>query len=589
MPQPLISDYAFLSDCRSSALVSRDGSVDWLCWPRFDSPSLFGGVLDPEAGSWSIAPDGEYTVERQYLPGTLILQTRFRTEGGVALLEDWMHRGSRLALCRRITMEEGEMAFVSICHPRPDYARMDTRWEQQLDYWRCATQDHSLFLDGFPSDTGDGSGVLRYEFSLPAGEHHSFSLGWKRPGPSDVSHSYDVTADYWERWSGDLQLPERYAEACRDSALVLKGLQYEPSGSIIAAATTSLPESIGGERNWDYRYSWLRDATFTLYALRSVGKTTEGQSWVDWVLSCAVRNNHRDLAIMYGIDGESNGELHEQELGHLRGYRDSRPVRIGNGAADQRQLDTYGEMLDCLWLQRLSSRKPINRHRALLAIALAEKALREWRLPDEGIWEVRGNPQHFVYSKAMCWVALDRAVRLARTDPKVFFDAPFEEWKAAKRQIREQILARGYDAEAGYFTQSYGSDGLDASNLLLAQVGFVPATDPRFIRTVRATQEKLTQDGMVLRYRLSDVDDHLAGEESPFVICTLWLVLALAQIGDIAAARELFEKVLDMRNDVGLLSECVTPAGEHLGNTPQAFSHIALIACASVLSRKAIS
>jgi GH15 family glucan-1,4-alpha-glucosidase len=558
--------------------------VDWLCWPRFDSPSLFARILDPDAGHWSITPVEPYTTSREYIPGTLVLRTVFHTDSGAVMLEDWMHGGSRQALCRMITGLTGQVRLQVSCDLRGDYGRAPADWRSELAYWTTEMHGVSVFLDGFP-ETADRQGPrLSFEMCSEMGEQAGLSLGWRRPGPSELPYSLRRTRTKWADWSSDLILPAGYQEAVVTSAVVLKGLQYEPSGAIIAAATTSLPEAIGGERNWDYRFSWLRDASFTLFALRAVGRLDEGQSWVDWLNAVAQRGGGHQLAIMYGVEGESGEELTEQTLEHLAGYEGSRPVRIGNGAASQRQLDTYGELLDCLYLQRISSEHPMNLHRALLVRALAQRACEEWELPDEGIWEVRGKPQHFVYSKVMCWVALDRAVRLARRDPEVFADAPLTFWETERDRIRAQIMERGYDEQLGYFTQAYDSEGLDAANLLLAQVGFVSRKDPRFVRTVEAINEQLTRDGMVLRYLLPHVDDALTGEEAPFVICTFWLVLALAQIGERDQARALFERLLAARNDLGLLAEMVEPDGTHLGNTPQAFSHIALIACAFALS-----
>jgi GH15 family glucan-1,4-alpha-glucosidase len=592
-----ISDYGFLSDCRSAALVAADGSVDWLCWPRFDSVSLFGAILDSDlGGSWTMRPVGDWTSSRRYVESTNVLETTFRTQTGEVTVCDWLHVGARTALCRLVTGVRGVVELETRCDPRPDYGvHGPVEWTDRLGYLTApvpsrlqrVADGELLVLDGFSEDNSSrirfDDGVPCRRFTIVEGRCVGFTLGWDRPGPSDVPFALERALSFWHGWSSELRLPRRYADEVVRSSLALKGLQYEPTGAILAAATTSLPEDVGGERNYDYRFSWLRDATFTLYALRAVGKYSEAQSYLDWLQALGFRAGDRSLAIMYGI--ESDSVLVEQELVHLEGYRQSRPVRTGNGAHDQRQLDTYGELLDAIWLQRVKRKQPLNRHRALLVMDLAQRALDEWQIPDEGIWEVRGEPQHFVYSKVMCWVALDRAVRLARFDPDQFADAPVSEWREVREKIREQVLTEGYDEQLGAFTQSYGSRSLDASNLLMAQVGFIPAQDPRFVRTVRAVQRDLTRNGLVDRYRVQNTDDGFSGEEGTFTICTLWLVLALVQIGAKSEARDLFEKVLSMGNDVGLFSEELSPEGMALGNFPQAFTHIAIVACAFALER----
>ncbi|HEX4680253.1 MAG TPA: glycoside hydrolase family 15 protein [Gaiellaceae bacterium] len=573
-----IGDYGFLSDCRSSALVASDGSIDWLCWPRFDSPSVFAKILDvDEGGTFAVTPSSPYTVERSYVPRTNVLQTTFYTASGVVRVSDWLHTGARQAICRLIECVEGEVELAVICDPRPSYAlAAEVVWAERLGYLVCQTDGgNQLILDGM--------GAPRETVTLSAGECKAISLGWNRPGPSDLFAARERAVRFWEEWAGDLTVPngvsaEIAAHVAR-SALTLKGLQYEPSGAFVAAATTSLPEEIGGTRNWDYRYSWLRDSTFTLYALRSVGKVDEAQSWLDWVNTIAFSEDSLDLQIVYGIDGSP--DLPEAELSHLAGHRGSRPVRVGNGAADQRQLDVYGELADSIWIARCKSSTPLHRTRWELVKRLAERTIAEWRLPDEGIWEVRGASRHFVYSKVMCWVALDRALRLARKDG--YTDAPLERWRAERDAIKADVLEHGYDEQLGAFTQSYGSGTLDAANLLLAQVGFVSRRDRRFVSTVRATQRDLARNGLVDRYR-DATDDGCEHGEGTFTICTFWLCLALQQIGAREEALALFEQTLAHANDLGLLSEELSPDGEQLGNFPQAFTHIALIVCAFALS-----
>jgi GH15 family glucan-1,4-alpha-glucosidase len=577
-----IGDYGFLSDCRSAALVASDGSIDWLCWPRFDSPSVFAKILDADkGGSFAVAPTSSYTVERSYVPQTNVLQTTFFTASGVVRVSDWMHTGARQALCRLVKCVEGEVELSVVCDPRPSYGLSgEPAWEERLGYLVCASGDgNQLILDGMSAP--------RETVVLSAGMRKTVSLGWNRPGPSDLFAARKRAIRGWQSWAEDLTVPQGTSPAIAAhvtrSALTLKGLQYQPSGAFVAAATTSLPEEIGGTRNWDYRYSWLRDSTFTLYALRAVGKVDEAQSWLDWVKMIAVAEDSLDLQIVYGIDGSP--ELPEAEVSHLAGYRGSRPVRLGNGAAKQRQLDVYGELADSIWLARYSSRTPLHRARWELVKRLAERTIAEWRLPDEGIWEVRGGAQHFVYSKVMCWVALDRALRLARKDG--YTDAPLERWRAERDAIKADVLAHGYDEQLGAFSQAYGSGTLDASNLLLAQVGFVSRHDRRFVSTVRAVQRELTRNGLVDRYQTRATRDGFEHGEGTFTICTFWLCLALHQIGAREEALALFEETLAHANDLGLLSEELSPDGEQLGNFPQAFTHIALIVCAFALSDSA--
>jgi GH15 family glucan-1,4-alpha-glucosidase len=589
---PPISDYGFLSDCRSAALVASDGSVDWLCWPRFDSPSLFARLLDRERGGcFQIAPTERYRVERSYIERTNVLRTSFITETGRAELEDWLHVGSRQALCRLVRCTEGEIELASFCDPRPEYGADPEPLVFQPAFGYLSAQidaESSLILNGFNEAWGDQPVICPSEtFTLKAGEQHGFSLGFNRPGPSDLASAQRRALAFWWDWSRELTIPETIApEQVIRSALVLKGLQYAPSGAIIAAPTTSLPEQIGGERNFDYRYSWLRDASFTLYALRSVGQTGEAESYFDWLKAIVLRYPSAPLRIMYAVDGST--ELSERELGHLEGYRGSRPVRVGNGAATQNQLDTLGELADAIALfhRRRSDSAP-NPQRWLLVRDLAERAAVAWHEPDQGIWEIRGPSQHFVYSKVMCWVALDRAIRLSARAPAELVDAgQIESWRREQEKIRDEVLERGYDAELGSFVQAYDSKALDASNLLLARVGFVAPSDPRFVGTVRATQRLLAgRGGLVERYDPEQTDDGFSGREATFAVCSLWLVLALLEIGSPGEARILFERVLACASPLGLFAEELTAEGAQLGNFPQAFTHIALIVAAFALDR----
>jgi GH15 family glucan-1,4-alpha-glucosidase len=571
-----ISDYGFLSDCRSSALVSSDGAIDWLCWPRFDSPALFAAILDAEhGGTWRIRPVGEFTVTRSYLPSTNVVQTAFHTATGTVRLTDWLHIGARQALCRRLHGLEGEVALELVCDPRPGFnADGRVSWEARMGWLVCCLPSgERLVADGIAGPCERR--VVR------AGEIHDFSLSLNRPGPSDLASSLGRTVEFWVEWCEELALPPEHAELVRRSALVLKGLQYQPTGAIVAAPTTSLPECVGGTRNWDYRFSWLRDATLTLAALAQVNKDHEAQSWLDWLKMITLVSGVEELQIMYGIGGEA--ELPERLLHHLEGHKGSSPVRVGNSAALQRQIDTYGELADAIFMVRDRAGERLNSHRWRLLRALAQRAEREWREPDEGIWEVRGEPRHFVHSKVMCWVALDRAIRVAELDG--FDDAPLARWRGVRDQIRAQVLARGYDARLGAFTQSYGSGTLDASNLILASVGFIAPHDPRFVGTVHATGAELNRGGLIDRYKVEDTDDGFGGqEEGTFSICTFWYACALIQIGDVEEAHAVFTRVSACANDLGLLAEELTPDGEQLGNFPQAFTHIALINCAFALA-----
>jgi GH15 family glucan-1,4-alpha-glucosidase len=475
---------------------------------------------------------------------------------------------------------EGNVELKLVCDPRPHYGAVRSpKWRRRLGYNVCATGDgDSLILHGTDSS--------HETFTLAAGQCRPISLGWNRPGPSDLWAALTQANGFWRHWAASLVLPDgigaEMAAHVERSALTLKGLQYQPSGAIVAAPTASLPETIGADRNWDYRYSWLRDSAFTLFAFRAVGKNDEVQSWLDWVEAIVLGQESHELQIAYAIDGAS--DMTEVELSHLAGHRQSRPVRVGNGAAKQRQLDVPGALADAIWLARLTSNRPLPRQRWELIKGLAQRTIAEWRLPDEGIWEVRGGPQQFIYSKVMCWVALDRAIRLARVDKRA--DAPLELWHAHRDAIKADVLEHGYDEQLGSFTQAYGSGTLDAANLLLAQVGFIHPRDRRFVSTVRAIQRELSRNGQVFRYRTAVTDDGFEAGEGTFTICTLWLCLALHQIGSREEAMALYHRTLERANDLGLLSEQLSADGEQLGNFPQAFTHIAIIACASAFSRR---
>ena len=584
----LIEDYGLIGDMQSAALVGRNGSIDWLCLPRFDSASCFSAVVgDERHGRWLVAPAGEIrSTSRRYRPGTLVLETDFEVADGAVRVIDFMpRRGSGPPRVMRIV--EGLRGTVPMRMDlalRPDYGSI-TPWVDAAADGIVATAGPDAFRLSTPLPLSIEDGSVRSDFVIAPGARERLTLTWhlsyeQTPPVEDADSALARTDASWREWSGRCSYEGGYRDEVLTSLIALKAMTSEQTGAVIAAPTTSLPEEIGGVRNWDYRYSWLRDATLTLSALGKVGKVDEAQSWLDWLKMISLASGVEDLQIMYGVGGEP--DLAEAELGHLEGYRASSPVRVGNGAAKQRQIDTYGEVADALWMMRLRSEEPMNPHRWRLMRALANRTLREWREPDEGIWEVRGEPAHFVLSKVMCWVALDRAIALAELDG--YDDENLRRWRHERDELRQEILDRGFDQKLGSFTQSYGSGTLDASNLMLATVGFIAPDDARFVGTVRATQEHLMRGGLVDRYDVGHTDDGFSGQdEGTFAICTLWLCTALLQIGDLRAARELFDRVVGCANDLGLLAEELTPDGEQLGNYPQAYTHIALILCAFAL------
>jgi GH15 family glucan-1,4-alpha-glucosidase len=588
-----IAEYALLSNCRSAALVSRNGSVDWLCFPRFDSPSVLGRILDADAGHWSINPVDEAQVERRYLGETMILETTFRSAGGTARLLDALAvgpndrghalgAGSSSMLLREVTGLDGEVEFETRCAPRPEYGLVHPLLDAVPGGMTAHGGADLLALSApVPLVADDDSCAATARFTVRAGETTSFALHhasssdepprlWSQ---DEIRTRLDDTNTAWQTWSSLHQNYEGpWRELVHQSGRVLYALTYYPTGAICAAATTSLPETPGGERNWDYRFSWVRDASFTLQALWVAACPDEADRFFDF-MSRAASSQLRlgvDLQIMFGIGGER--DLSERELPHLRGWRSSSPVRVGNGAWSQRQLDVYGELLDA------AARLPDQLERLLPSTRrfladLADTAAARWRERDHGIWEMRGEPRDFLYSKLMCWVALDRGVRLAdELDARDRVDA----WAVTRAEIAEAILTRGWNEDVGAFTQSFGSDDLDASNLMMPIVGFLPATDPRMRATIDATADRLTDErGLVYRYRSHD---GLAGEEGTFLLCTFWLAHALALAGETERARATCEVAISYANDVGLLAEEVdTLTGELLGNFPQAFSHIGLV------------
>jgi GH15 family glucan-1,4-alpha-glucosidase len=598
-PYPPIADYGLIGDMHSCALVSLAGSVDWCCFPRFDSPSVFGRILDWRAGGhFSLAPAGVRSVRRRYLPETNILETTFDTDGGSAKLTDFMpvhshsrpeqprEVSSRQQIVRMLECTSGSVEFAMECRPRFDYGSVVPH--VQLD------GPHG----GFAHGGGDAisaycSSPMRIEddgFSsagrLQAGEkvwatvnyRSRFSHKVKKPHEAELELSFLETTAFWHNWVALCTYQGTYRDDVLRSALTLKALTYAPSGGLVAAATTSLPEDIGGERNWDYRYTWIRDTSFAIYALSILGYREEAAAFKDW-LEWSTVGRARDLQVMYGLGGERR--LTEIRLPELEGYRRSQPVRIGNGAHSQLQLDVYGELLDAGHLYRKFV-GPIDTQYWDFGSRLVEFVIDHWREPDEGIWETRGGPQHFVFSKVLCWVALDRAIKVARA---LDLPADLDLWRGARAEIKEDVLQKGFDAERGTFVQAYGSKNLDAAVLALPLFRFIPADDPRMRSTIEAIERGLTSPlGFVYRYR--NFDDGLSGDEGAFTICTYWLADNLIYLGDVDRARALFEKLKSYANDLGLLSEQIDGnTGEMLGNFPQAFSHMALINTAVLLQR----
>ncbi|HEY7134741.1 MAG TPA: glycoside hydrolase family 15 protein [Acidimicrobiia bacterium] len=587
-----IADHALLSDRHGAALVTRDGSVDWLCVPRFDSSSVFGRLLDDDAGHWSIAAPDPLEVSRRYVERTMVLETRFETATGVLRLTDALctgpgNRGHQLGvdvpnlLLRVATCVEGEVDVAMEYAPRPEYGVIDPLLESVDGGVLAHGGADVLVLSSPVGVTIDGS-TGRARFRLTAGERAGFALHHRKRADraearvwsqDEIAERLDGTVAAWTSWS---EIHQAYEGPWRDlvhhSGRVLQALSFQPTGAICAAATTSLPESEGGTRNWDYRYTWVRDASFTIAALWVAACPDEANEFFEYITVSAASSleRGRDLQIMFGIGGER--DLSERELPNLRGWRDSAPVRIGNGAWSQRQVDVYGELLGAV--RRVADRVPDHgpATRRFL-VAVADAAARRWQDKDHGIWEIRGEPRDFVYSKLMCWVALEHAIALA---DRLEAHDRVSEWRRVQDEIHEAVVTKGWSDEAKAFTQSFGSSELDASNLLIPVVGFLPTDDPRVLSTIDAIAERLTDErGLVYRYR---ADDGLEGQEGTFLLCTFWLAEALAATGQPERAREVFERAVVFVNDVGLLAEEVDPVtGELLGNFPQAFSHIGLV------------
>jgi GH15 family glucan-1,4-alpha-glucosidase len=590
----LIEDYALIGDMQTAALVERNGSIDWLCLPRFDSDACFAALLgDEHNGTWRICPtatEGPVTrrgeVSRQYLGDSLVLETRWKTMSGVVRVLDFMPPREDVApaVVRIVEGIEGSVEMETALRIRFGYGKI-IPWVRRMDHTiRAIAGPDSLCLRTPVQMTGRNM-AHEATFTISKGDRVPFVLSWQPshlpPAPAvDADAALAATTKFWTDWSSKCTYTGTYRDAVVRSLVTLKALTYAPTGGIVAAPTSSLPEDIGGVRNWDYRYCWLRDATITLEALLRTGYTAEARHWQQW-LSRAVAGDPRDVQIMYGVAGERR--LAEWEADWLPGYERSAPVRIGNAAVDQRQLDVYGEVIDALTLARQSG-LPFDQHAWSLQRQLLDFLEKHWHEPDEGIWEVRGPRRHFVHSKVMAWVAFDRAVHQVDEGG---CPGPVDRWRAIRDEIFAQVCDQGYDAARGTFTQYYGSAELDASVLLALEVGFLPPDDARMISTVRTIKKELMRDGLVLRYTQpakavssgarADVDG-LPGAEGAFLACSFWLVNALHLIGEYDEAVAMFERLLALRSDVGLLSEEYDPRyGRQVGNTPQAFSHVPLI------------
>jgi GH15 family glucan-1,4-alpha-glucosidase len=573
-----IEDYALIGDLHTGALIGKDGSLDWLCLPNFDSPACFAALLDtPRAGRWLVAPagGGECT-RRRYHGDTLVLETEWQTSTGHVRVIDFMPpRTAAVDVVRIVEGVSGSVNMHTELVLRFDYGHI-VPWVRHHGGGLQAIAGPDAVSLRTPIPLRGEEKTTLADFTVRAGQRIPFVLTWSpsyrgAPAKADADDLLLTTVEYWTKWSERATVSGRYAEPIKRSLLTLKALTYQPTGGIVAALTTSLPEQIGGPRNWDYRYCWLRDATYTLQAMLAAGYIEEAKAWRDWLLR-AVAGDPAELQIMYGLDGSRR--LPETELPWLRGYEGSAPVRVGNAAAEQLQLDVWGEVLDGLFLAREAGLSQ-QTDAWDLQVALLDHLEGAWQQPDNGLWEMRGDRRHFVHSKVMAWVAFDRMVRTVR-ETRLHGDV--DHWEAQRDIIKAEILAKGFDAGKNSFVQSYGSTELDASLLLIPRVGFLPGTDPRVIGTIEAIQREITQDGFVQRYRPGPSDDGLPGGEGVFVACSFWLVDALHGAGREQEAVELYERLLTLRNDVGLLSEEWDPvAKRQLGNTPQAFSHFPLV------------
>jgi GH15 family glucan-1,4-alpha-glucosidase len=591
-----IEHHGVIGDLHTTALVAMEGSIDFMCYPEFDSPTIFGALLDDHRGGrFQIAPLLGSARQRQiYLPDSNVLLTRFLSQDGVAEISDFMpveETGQAHVLIRRAKTVRGEIQYRMVCAPRFDYARTTHRTESRgadiLFMPEGGPQPALRLRSSIPVRLAEGQAIA--EFTLRAGETAAFILDAAPAGegspvdaPGYVSQSFKDTLNFWRRWIGRSTYQGRWREMVNRSALILKLLTSQPHGSIVAAPTFGLPEDIGGERNWDYRYTWIRDASFTLYALFRLGYTGEATAFMRWIEArCAERHADGSLQVMYGIDGRH--DLPEYMLPHLEGYLGSSPVRIGNAASTQVQLDIYGELLDSVYLYDKYG-DPISSKLWEDLTQLIDWVCRHWREADSGVWEVRGGPQEFLYSRLLCWVALDRGIRLAQ---KRSFPAPLSEWYGVRDEIYHAIYEHYWNAHRSAFVQYKGATTTDASTLLMPLVRFVAPTDPRWLLTLRAIEHDLVEDSLVYRYRIGEAaPDGLSGLEGSFSMCSFWYAECLSRAGDFEGARFVLEKMLGYANHLGLYAEQLGPCGEHLGNFPQAFTHLALISAAFDLDRR---
>jgi len=581
-----IEDYGLIGDLQTAALVGVDGSIDWLCLPRFDSPACFASLLgDHDAGHWRLAPDGAGRCSsRQYRDDTLVLETFWETDDGAVRVIDLMPpRGRAADVVRIVEGVRGTVRMRSHLRLRFDYGHV-LPWLEVDRGCATAVAGPDAVLVTTPAALERDGADLYSHFDVSAGQRVPMVLthyrAWE-PAPiaADAEDALIDTVEFWSGWIDQLRYDGRWAPAVRRSLIVLKALTDAVTGGIVAAATTSLPEQIGGSRNWDYRFCWLRDASFTLQAMLGTGYVEEAKAWRAWLLR-AVAGDPADLQIMYALDGSRR--IPESELDWLGGFEGSSPVRIGNAASEQRQLDVWGEVLETLHMARTHG-MATTEEGWTVQVALLEHLAQTWREPDNGLWEMRGPQRHFVHSKVLAWVGVDRMVKAVERDG---VDAPLDRWRALRQEIHDDVCAHGFDAERDTFTQFYGSQGLDAALLLLPQVGFLPWDDPRIVGTVDAIGRELVRDGFVMRYRADgDEGDGLTGQEGAFVACNFWYADALWEIGRADEATEVFERTIGLANDLGLLSEEYDPrTGRQLGNVPQAFSHVGLVTTARRLA-----
>lgn len=580
-----IEDYALIGDCETAALVGNNGSIDWLCWPAFDSAACFASLLGTEEnGFWRLAPSEPQRISRRYLPNTLILETTYEsTQGAVQILDFMPPHNSHSHLIRIVHGNRGKVCMRGELVLRFSYG-IAVPWVTRTDTGiRAVAGPDAVDLHTTAPLKGERLRTIS-DFEISAGEEVSFVLTYGTYGnyqenstgqPIDVPKALEQTKDFWTDWANRCKYQGRYRKEVLRSLITLKALTFEPTGGMIAAVTTSLPEDVGGVRNWDYRYCWLRDTTFTLLALMNEGYFDEATHWMQW-LRRTIAGKPDQLQIMYGVSGERI--LTEWKVKWLPGYENSAPVRIGNAASEQLQLDTYGEVLDAFFSMNTALDQETRSSDFALLRHVVHHLESIWQQPDEGIWEVRGGPKHFIFSKVMAWVAFDRAIRIAEQGG---YEAPLERWKKTRDLIHQEVCTRGFDQEQNSFVQHYGTTQLDASTLLLVLVGFLPPEDPRIRGTIHAIEQHLMQDGLVRRYDTSKTEDGLPGDEGTFLACSFWLVSNLQRIGREQDAYKLFEHLLSLANDVGLLSEQYDTKRHRLvGNFPQALSHIALIGAA---------